>query len=85
MTFAIVLSEMVSFCFIAFTAFLQSKLTNNNLLCTLKKGFFNPSPVVLCINFIFIQESVIFPIQQKDIFKNSSLLSAPKGMEKALC
>lgn len=27
-----------------------------------------------------IKESVIFPIQQKDIFKNSSLLSAPKGV-----
>ena len=27
----------------------------------------------------FEQETVILPIQQKDIFKNSSLLSAPKG------
>lgn len=27
-----------------------------------------------------IKESVIFPIQQKDIFKNSTLLSAPKGV-----
>ena len=29
----------------------------------------------------FEQETVIFPIQQKDIFKNSSLLSAPKGKD----
>lgn len=31
------------------------------------------------MSFLFVQETVILPIQQKDIFQNSSLLSAPKG------